>query len=122
MSAQDQTYKIYHSHTIYIDLLMDITKVTGIKKKITKKNSDINIKYSSATYDQWQKTIKISHLWFKLKTHNLTWILYLGLTKIKDNNLAQKLLDKTMKMNKEIGIQAVATTAVLGLLPELFNK
>ena len=45
-----------------------------------------------------------------------------GLTKIKDNNLAQKLLDKTMKMNKTIGIQAVATTLVLGLLPELFNK
>ena len=29
--------KICNSHTIYIDLLMDITKVTGIKKKITKK-------------------------------------------------------------------------------------
>ncbi len=28
---------ICNSHTIYIDLLMDITKVTGIKKKITKK-------------------------------------------------------------------------------------
>ena len=29
--------KICNSHTIYIDLLMNITKITGIKKKITKK-------------------------------------------------------------------------------------
>ena len=28
--------KICNNHTIYIDLLLDITKVTGIKKKITK--------------------------------------------------------------------------------------
>jgi len=44
------------------------------------------------------------------------------MSKIKDDNLAQKLLNKTMKMNKDIGIQAVAATALLGVLPEFFNK
>lgn len=44
-----------------------------------------------------------------------------GLSKIQDLTLAESLLRKTNIMNLEIAKKAVATTLVLGLLPEVFT-